>query len=497
MMSAGVPVTQDTLLEASAVYGCCRMIVDSLAPAPINVMQIKADGVRDSLPDDPTGYVLNWGAPVTLAGDALPAQAVEEALFWSALTGDGNGYAEIQRDGAGRVVALWPIEPGRVTPKRDGAAFFYEVSQPTGGTVRVSPLNMFHLRGPSVYGWAGDSTVYRASKAIGLALAGQTFASAMLANGAVPSGILTSDKIVTADQAKRAKEQWNETNGGGPGRAHQIAVVGQGIKYQSVSSNAQEAQLLESRRFQVTEIARFFGVPTTLLAENEAWTNLSELYLGFYRNALKPWAERFDAEATRKLFPNKAPWREVQHDLTALTLGSFKDQVAAVDQAVAGGLWTRNEGRAVFGKNSIPGGDVMVVSSSVKPLADALKPPPPPPVFGSPAPEEPDADDDEGEEEPPAKMPMRPPASNVARVAIALDRFERAMVARRKAIEKDAPDKAEANLAAHRARLVPGVVAECAPLLTNATDSLMRVEAAADAVLAGEPAHLAAERLCT
>lgn len=380
VLEAGLQVTSETATQVSAVYGCCRLIVDSLAAAPIQVFSVERAGRRTVLPDDPVGYTLNWGAPLAIAPDAPTAQSIEESLFWSALL-TGNGYAEIQLDGAGRFFSLWPLDPDYVIPKRDSntGEFYYQVTAPQGGSVvRASPDRIFHLRGPSLYGWVGDSTVYRASKAIGIAQAAAAFASSYFSNGTIIGGLLSSDKMITADQAKRAKEQWNQDHRG-PDAAHGLAVLGQGLKYQALNHDAQQSQMIEAQRFSVQQIARFFGVPTTLLADNEAWTNLDSLYLGFFRSALLPWAARFDAEVNRKCFPQRQPWREAQHDLTDLILGSFKERVEALNLAVRGGLWSRNEAREVMGKNSVPDGDDLVMDGNVKSLDDVLDPPEPPP----------------------------------------------------------------------------------------------------------------------
>jgi HK97 family phage portal protein len=489
LREAGTAITIDTAVQVSAVYGCCRLIVDSLAPAPVEIVEVQDGGKRVSRPDDPTRSLLDWGADVNLVPDALPAQAVEEALFWSALL-DGNGYAEIQRDRSNKPYALWPLEPGRVTPKRDERGdFYYEVLQPSGGTERVPPSRIFHLRGPSLYGWAGDSIVYRAAKAIGISQASQIFSAAYFANGTVVSVILGSDKMITAQQAKDAKAQWLELFGGGPAKAHQPAVLGQGLKAQVLNQGAKDSQLIESRRFQVQEIARYFGVPTTLLADNEAWTNLSELYLGFYRNALLPWAERFDAEATRKLFPSRKPWREVQHNLTRIVMGSFKDQVAALHEAVNAGIWTRNEARRQQGMNDVGAdGDVLVVESTVKPLEEALRPPAPAPAPQAPA----------GEMDGPEDMPAAANGPKPARAAVALYQYARRLQARRADLERNAPEKVEENIAREREKLLPGLLAACRRALDGiapAEDFDARALGVADAVLAGEPADLAAERL--
>jgi HK97 family phage portal protein len=481
LQEAGVYVTPETASQVAAVYGCCRLIVDCLAPSPIVVSEITGGGVRQDRPDDPIAWTLNYGAQVALAPDAPTAQAVEEALYWAALLGDGNGYAEIQRDMSGRFFGLWPIDPSRVTPRRDETGFYYEVSQYNGGPARVEAMDMFHLRGPSLFGWVGDSVIYRASKAIGIAHASQVYSAAYFANGTAISGLLSSDKNITPAQAKAAKELWKDEHGGGPSRAHGISVMGQGVKYQAINHTAQEAMLIESRRFQVAEIARFFGVPTTLLADNEAWTNLGELYLGFYRNALRPWAERFDAEASRKLFPQRQPWREVTHDLTHLTLGSFKDQVSALSQATGNKpMLTQNEARALFGRNSMPGCD------DLKPLVSAPKP-----AF-QPKPTDPmEPDEDDPEEDP----PRRGVSARDALAAMFADAFGRHLrrVKNRRADLKR--DLTEAEAEAMRTKLVEDCGAALALARRGGASEGVDLTTYASALDAGEPPDKAADRL--
>ena len=487
LQEAGIQVTAETATQVAAVYGCCRLIVDCLAPAPILVTEIQGDGAHEVLHDDGVAWTLNYGAPVAQAPDALTSQAIEESLYWAALL-DGNGYAEIQRDNSGKFFGLWPVDSERVTPKRDEDGFYYEVSQHTGGVARVEPVDMFHLRGPSLKGWVGDSIIYRAAKAIGIAGAAQIYSSAYFANGTAVSGLLTSDKNVTPAQAKDAKSRWNEDHGGGPSKAHGVSVLGAGVKYQPINQTNQEAMLIEARRFQVQEIARFFGVPTTLLADNEAWTNLSELYLGFYRNALRPWAERFDAEASRKLMAQRKPWREVTHDLTHLTLGSFKDQVAALVAAVGGKpIWTQNEARAIFGKNSMDGCDTLdVPGPAAKDLAvEPAKP-------------------DHPNEKPMPDKGASPNEGDMANAAVVvmlgheLERYAKKLANRRADLSKSAPEKIEAGIEKARSQFRVSLIEDCADallMLKHQAATRELVVAMADAVEQGEPPKLAAMRV--
>jgi HK97 family phage portal protein len=490
LREAGVAITPETAIQVSAVYGCCRLIVDSLAPAPIRVYEVESRGRREIRYDDDAAYTLNWGAPARLAPDALPGQAIEEALYWNALTDDGNGYAEIQFDGAGRFFALWPIESSRVTPRHDeDGLLYYEIQQPMGGTARIDPSRMFHLRGPSLRGWLGNSIVTNAAKAIGIAQASQIFAGAYLANGTVLSGYFKSAKLVSDDQKSRYGKKWRQ-NFAGSDKAGGTPFLDQGVEYVGLNHDAQKSQLVETRRFQVAEIARFFGVPLTLLAENEAWTNLSELYLGFRQATLLPWASRFDSEATRKLFPQRQPWREVEHDLTSLVVGTeaFKRTAESLNVLVRGGIKSRNEARAILGENSVPDGDELVIDGNVKTLEDVLDPPEPP----EPAPATPAMEPAEPAE-PRRQLNGR---SNIARAAVALDRFANRLKAEKHRLHRRPADEAATRLAAERRKLVPALIDECERAAGDTgPDFDMRVLALADAVLNGEPAHEAAEKL--
>jgi hypothetical protein len=356
---------------------------------------------------------------------------------------------------------------------------------------------MFHLRGPSLRGWVGDSAVYRAAKAVGIALASQVYAATYFANGTIVSGILKHPKFIGRERKDALRQDWVDNWGRGPRKApssfvapnrqaleerrsesmHGVPLLDDGWDFEPVNHDAQKSQLVESRRFQVPEIARYFGVPTTLLADNEAWTNLGELYLGFYRNALRPWAERFDAEATRKLFPLRQPWREVRHDLSPLTMGSFRDLVSSLREAVGGSLLTPNEARARIGANPTgPEGDLLMTSAGVVPLRRAIQ--------------EPGEGEDASDASDASEHWRAPRRAGIAQAAVALERYRRKMEARRAAMTRQAPAKMTANLADLRRTSLVRLREEC-----GLPGESGMVEAMADAVVAGEPPHLAAERI--
>ena len=415
MLTAGVNVTPETSLEIAAVYACCRVIVDSLASQPAEVYTRDSEGRKTEVVDSDIGYLLN----VRPNPECTPI-AVREGLYWSALTW-GNGYGEIVRNGANKPTELWPLLPHTVVPRRTSAGrLFYEVTGADGQVKPLEPADVFHLRGPSLQGWIGDSQTTRAGKGIGIAMAAQAFAGSYFENGTILSGYLTTDQPLTKEQIESVGSEFHNKFGGAA-KAGQVAIFQRGTKYQEAGANASEAQLLETRKFQVAEIARFYGVPLSLLMDPEGsqgyGTNVEQLYLTFSKTALGPWASRFDQEATYKFFPERKPWRCVETDLTRLTQGDFKTVIEALKLAVNSGLLTRNEARERLGWNTTGSdGDVFLVESTAKRLEDVLDPPDPQPdsatTSGAPTvktgdpvdPAEPDEDDTEGEQPQPPTM---------------------------------------------------------------------------------------------
>jgi HK97 family phage portal protein len=489
---AGMTITIDEALKVSPVWCAMDTIVRSVAPCPWNVYDLK-DEKRTLRPKDQLTYILN-----TRANPWTTAIAFREALLWSAL-GYGNGYAEIQLDLAGRVSALWNLHPEQVTPRfhPESRAFMYEVRQPTGETIWVDPSRIFHLRGTSRSGYAGDNVLARAARSIATAAAAQQFAAAYFANGTVLSGYFTYGKVLDPDTKTTLEKDWKEKHSGGPGAKHKSPILPPGMEFKALGSEPEKSQLLESRQFSVPDVARWFGVPLHLMMDPQGsqgyGTNIETAGIQFVNGTLHPWAERHEQEADWKLLPERPATRETRIDLARHTRGDFKSRAEGSIILKKGGVLSQNQILEDFGWNTVGSeGDVILVETTMQTLERAIEGPPEPDPralpFGSEA---------DPEEPTPSAAPIKTrPPSSVARIAVALDRFERKISARRIDLERNAPEKVAANLADLRAQLEPSLLAECERALTDPVPNLSdRVSKAADAVLAGEPAHLAAERM--
>jgi HK97 family phage portal protein len=488
---AGMYLTTDEATRVSPVYCAMDTIVRAIAPCPWNVYDVKGRH-RDLRPDDGLTYLLN-----TRANPWTTAIAFREGLLWSAL-GYGNGYAEIQFDNSGRVAALWNLDPRRVQPQlNEHGELGYHVLEYDGGWIWVDPWRIFHLRNTAMTGYVGDNPIWRAARSIAAAAAAQQFAAAYYQNGTVLSGYFTYPKAIDPKTKEVLEKDWREKHSAGPSLKHKSPILPPGMEWKPLTSDPEKSQLIETRQFSVPDVARWFGVPLHLLMDPQGsqgyGTNIEQGGIQFVNGCLHPWAERHEQEADWKLLPPRPATRQTKIDLSRHMKGAFDARMTGYATAKKAGILNQNEIREMEGWNTVGSdGDAYFVESSVVPVERALEPPPPPmPAFLPP--HEPEEDEDEEKEMPPPGK-KRSPAS-VARLAIALDRFERRMSARRADLEKHAPDKVEANLAELRKQIEPALVDEFRAALDGVADCEIRAMKAADAVLSGEPAHLAAERM--
>lgn len=361
-------------LQLSVVWACVSVISRSLAGCAWKVYERK-DGKLTYLEDDALDYLLN-----TRPNPEMTAISMKEALVSSAAVW-GNGYAEIVRDQAGRVKELWPLNPDRTEPIRvdaNGAVattgeLAYRCFQPnTGATVILRQSAIYHLRGPSLTGLLGESMVFRAAKSLALTAAADQFATAYYRNNTVVGGVLEHPKTMDRVSFERLKADWAEKHSG-PDNAHKPVILENGMTWKAMGdSSAATSQMLESRRFQVEELARWFAVPLHMLgslAGSQGYgTNLEQLGLGFVRDCLGPWAERMQQEADWKFFPLRGPTskKQTRIDLSPLTRGDSLTRANAYAVMRRIGVYSANDILRMEGQNCIgPEGDVRLIEASM------------------------------------------------------------------------------------------------------------------------------------
>jgi len=339
VQAAGVVLTTEVSQQVSVVWACVDTITKAIASSQWRVFE-RRGRQRIMLPDDPLTYLLN-----TRPNPEMTAIAFRECLLYQALL-IGNGYAEIIRDGSGRVAQLWPLMTDRVCMRRsqETGDIFYEYYNFNGPTVAYRPDQIYHLRGPSPSGWLGDNMVARAAKSIALHLAQERFSSAYYANGASAGIVLKNARPLDDKAYEKMKNRWNDEHLG-PDKASRVAVLDGGWDVDSLSNKPADSELLASRKYQLEEICRFFGVPPHRVQDlsRATYNNIEHLGLEFVRDALTPWCERMEQEADFKLFPQRAPWRSTNIDIDWLAHGDAQARSSFYEKMRNIGVFSAND----------------------------------------------------------------------------------------------------------------------------------------------------------
>jgi HK97 family phage portal protein len=532
VQTAGITLTMDGAMQLSVVWACMDAITKGIAVSPWGIY-VEDKTNRTKQYEDPLDHLLN-----TRPNPEMTAIAWREAMLYQTLSW-GNGYSEIEFTNSGKVKSLWPLFSDRCIPRRlyngDGSPgeLVYDYYNFTGGWTTLPAWKVYHVRGPSLNGFMGENMVARAAKAIGLAVAAERFAASYFANGTVLGTVLKYPKTLTDVAHKRLKEDWEEKHQG-PDRAHKPFILEGGMEIDSLGDDPAQAQLIETRKFSLEEICRFFGVPPHKVQhlERATFNNIEHLGLEFVRDALTPWAVRMEQEADYKLLPQKSPWRCTKLDMEWLSHGDAKSRADAYKVYREMGIYSANDILQREGRNTIgPEGDVRIVplnmttiegvEQSVEKLkADIEKIKNPPPVapganpFG---PKDPAAPPDgkppapEKTTPPPATKPP-PPAKDALHAAISalvsgsLDRYRRRLQNRETDLRRNGKRTdadVRVKMAEEREDLRPRLVAElqaAAALLDPLNSCATNVPVAdylltADAVDNGESVDTATSNL--
>ena len=364
MQAAGITLTYDAALQLSVVWACMDAITKAIASSHWGVFERKGRA-RILLPDNGLSWLLN-----TRPNPEMTAIAFRECLLYQALSW-GNGYAEIVRDGAGRVAELWPLMSDRVAMRRrynpDGSAadIVYEYFDFNGGSTWLLAEQVYHLRGPSPQAWLGDNMVARAAKTIALGVAAERFSSSFFANGATAGLVLKAPHALTDKAYNQVVARWNDEHLG-PDKASRVGVLDAGWDVTSTAAKPAEMDLTAMRRFQLEEICRFFGVPPHKVQhlDRATFNNIEHLGLEFVRDALAPWAERLEQEADFKLVPKRSTYC-TKVDTEWLAHGDAKSRAEAYEKYRYMGVMSANDILEREGRNTLgPEGDVRVLMAN-------------------------------------------------------------------------------------------------------------------------------------
>lgn len=365
--SSGVAVTVESAKRSAAVYSCTRLIAGAVALLPIPVYERTLDGGRKKVEHD-LWWLLNESPYPTLTA----------CSFWewmlSSMLMRGDGFAQIIRDRNGNPSSLMPIprECVHVTERDGHLVYFVSDGESVYG---LFDHDVLHFPGFGFDGCHGESVIrYAARQAVGTALAADEYAGDFFANGANPSIALSYPQGVAPTEAQQnhLREQFTERYTG-RGNHHRPLLLVNGGKVEPVSLNAEDAQLLETRKFQVVEIARAFGVPPHMIGETSASTSwgsgIEQMSIGFVRYTLGPHLRRIEQELNRKLWPRSTRYfAEFNRD--GLLAGDSKTESEVISKSLGGpgaqGWMTVNEARRIKNLPPVPGGDVLYLTQATQ-----------------------------------------------------------------------------------------------------------------------------------
>jgi HK97 family phage portal protein len=342
---AGQTVTPSSAMQVTAVWACVRLISEGVATLPLDSFQ-RIDGVRKPYRPRPDwlDFRLNEFGRIEVI-----SQMVVSLLL------AGNAYAAVLTNDLGEVYDLVVLDPEAVTVERRDGRLVYSVNG------SPFPGLLLHVPGIMLPGATkGLSPIRAAQETIGLSLAATEFGAAFFGNGAIPGALVEVPGKLSPVGVTTMKDGWNELHRGA-GNAHRLAVLTEGAKFSKVSLAPNEAQFLETRQFQVADIARLFGVPPHLIGDasgSTSWgSGLAEQNVAYLQHSLRPWIERLEAALGRVLrAEGRPPGVFVKFNVDALLRGDSHKRMEAYRIGLQEGIYSPDEVRTWEDLPPIPGG---------------------------------------------------------------------------------------------------------------------------------------------
>ena len=375
--AVGKNVNEFTAMQTTAVYACVRILAESIASLPLHVYAYRGQG-KERVPEHPLYFLLHDSPNPEMTSFVFRETAMIHLLLW------GNAYAQILRDCRGKVIGLYPLLPDKMEVGRDSRTgeIYYTYTRTTEenpnfkdkGQIRLRKEDVLHIPGLGFDGLVGYSPIAMAKNAIGIALATEEYGAAFFKNGARPGGVLEHPGVLK--DPSKLRESWHAVYGGTMNTGR-IAVLEEGVKYQQIAIPPEEAQFLETRKFQIDEIARLYRVPPHMIGDSEksSFNNIEQQSLEFVKYTLNPWVVRWEQSLQKTLLTDKE--REeyfIRFKVDGLLRGDYKSRMEGYAIGRQNGWLSANDIRGLEDMNPIErdeGGDLYLINGSMTKLKDA------------------------------------------------------------------------------------------------------------------------------
>ena len=374
--SAGYAVNERSAMQMTAVYACVRILAEAIAGLPLGVYRYTENGSKEKVPDHPLYALLHDEPNPEMTSFIFRETMMSHLLLW------GNAYAQIIRDGRGQVLGLYPLLPSKMDVSRaDNGELVYTYSRGMdeyGSKKRTEQVELrredvLHIPGLSFDGLIGYSPIAMANNAICMALATEAYGATFFANGATPGGVLEHPGVVK-DPA-HLRESWHAQFSGK--NSHNVAVLEEGMTFHQMSIPPEEAQFLETRKFQIDEIARIFRVPPHMVGdlEKSSFSNIEQQSLEFVKYTLDPWVIRWEqAMHQALLLPDEKPALFFKFNVDGLLRGDYQSRMNGYAVGRQNGWLSANDIRELENMNRISdkeGGDLYLINGNMTKLKDA------------------------------------------------------------------------------------------------------------------------------
>ena len=374
--TSGKAVTERSAMQMTAVYSCVRILAETLAARPMQLYRYTPGG-KERVYDHPLYHLLHDEPNPEMTSFIFRETLMSHLLIW------GNAYAQIIRDRLGRVQGLYPLRPDKMTVCRDDRGKIFYLYTKTSdenpnikpyGQVALQKEEVLHIPGLGFDGLVGYSPIAMARNAVGMTMACEEYGASFFANGASPSGVLEHPGVLK-DPAK-VRDSWNAVYRG-TGNAHKVAVLEEGMKYQQIGIPPEEAQFLETRKFQLDEIARLYRIPPHMIGdlEKSSFNNIEQQSMEFVKYTLDPWVIRWEQAMQKALFlPEEKKQYFLKFNVNGLMRGDYESRMTGYSIGRQNGWLSANDIREMEDMNPVPdeeGGNLYLVNGSMTKLKDA------------------------------------------------------------------------------------------------------------------------------
>jgi HK97 family phage portal protein len=385
---SGVHVSENTAHRVISVYRAWSLLAGTIGSLPFRAFTGEPPG-GDRWTGDAAGLLAYPGGRDEVTGIATPGAPSAMVFFETLmvhLLSWGNAYVvKVPNVARSRIVALDLLMPNQVLPRwvrrTETNPYGKEFVVVDDDGVSVStPADVIHIRALGSSLLQGISPIGAARQALGLAVAAEEYGARLFGSGSLMAGILHTDQRLEPAQADALKQRWRDKLTG-LAHAHDVAILDSGAKWQPIGIPPQDSQFIESRKFQVTEVARLYGIPPHMLGDVEKSTSwgsgIEQQGIGFNIYTLRPWLTRVEQALSNELLPRGVNCR---FDVSELLRGDMQAEIAAHQTAILSGQETPNEARAARGKPPLPGGDHLFFPANYATMAAIVNPPEPAPA---------------------------------------------------------------------------------------------------------------------